>query len=123
MMLRSVLNRAGRREDKALHLLDRERAVLLRGPIGELEALVARREAVMAEILADTRPPSAAFVEALRVKAERNSRLLLASIAGLRAGREQVESAGTAGQRLRTYTAQGQALEVNEGAATRDSRR
>jgi hypothetical protein len=122
-MIRSMLNTARRREAKALRLLDRERAALLEGPIGELETLVARREEVIAEILADTRPPSADFVAALRAKAERNSRLLLAGMAGLRAAREQISAADEAGRRLRTYDAGGQAHDVSERSPTRDSRR
>jgi hypothetical protein len=122
-MIRAMFRPARRREAMALRLLDRERAALLEGPLSDLEALVAAREALVAEILAATEPPSTAFVAALRSKAERNSRLLLASLAGVRAARGQVEAAGAAARRLRTYTAEGKAREVSDQPSTRDSRR
>jgi hypothetical protein len=111
------------RQRKALGLLDREREIILAGPLAELEALVAKREALVDSILADAAPPPEGFLVALKAKAERNSRLLLAALAGLRAGQEQIAEASAARATLRTYTAAGSARDVLEPPASRDTRR
>lgn len=111
------------RQRKALDLLDREREAILAGPIAALEVLVQKRETLVQAILADAAPPSEAFLTALKAKAERNSRLLLAAMAGLRTARDQIAEASAARSRLRTYTAAGAARDVLAPPKTRDTRR
>jgi hypothetical protein len=119
----SVPSRMTTRQRKALGLLDRERAVILAGPLAELEALVRQREALMEAILSDATPPPEGFLTALKARAERNSRLLLAAMAGLRAVRAQIAEASAARSSLRTYTAAGAARDVLDPPPTRDARR
>jgi hypothetical protein len=111
------------RHDRALNLLDREREVLLAGPTGDLASVVAAREALVSELLDSTVPPPEGFLVALRSRAERNSRLLLASLAGLNAARQQIEQAEAAASSLKTYDATGAAVEVGERRNTQDRRR
>ncbi|HYN45092.1 MAG TPA: hypothetical protein VES64_00205, partial [Allosphingosinicella sp.] len=59
---------------------------------------------------------------ALKAKAERNSRLLLASLAGVRSAGEQITRIRAAGDKLRTYSADGQPVEVRQTPITRDRR-
>lgn len=122
-MIGTMLGGGSGRHDRVLKLLDRERAILLHGPIGELGAVVERRESLLAELLAGDGELPDGFMTALKAKAERNSRLLLASLAGLRAARDQIESVEQAHRSLRTYTARGAAVEVAGQASTRDQRR
>lgn len=120
-MIRMPRKRRASRHDEALSLLDRERELLLRGPLGDLESAVAAREALVSDLLADAPPEG--FLVALKARAERNSRLLLASLAGVKAAREQVAAADRASRSLKTYGADGKAVEVNEKPKTRDRRR
>lgn len=111
------------RRDQALDLLDRERDILLNGPLNALEALVVKREALLTEILAEPEREPAGFLRTLRSKAERNGRLLVASLAGLRAAREQLDEAEQAARTLRTYTPSGTSVAVAETEKTHDHRR
>lgn len=110
------------RYERVLKLLDQERKVILNGPLSELGALVERREAAVAEILEGEAELPEAFLAALKAKAERNSRLLLASLAGVRSGADQVARIHAARERLRTYSADGQPVEVRQPVITRDQR-
>jgi len=103
---------------RILRLLDLERKVILNGPLTGLKPLVDRREAAMAEILAG----ASDLPEALKRKAERNSRLLLASLAGVKAAAAQIERIDSGRDQLRTYTAEGAQIDVTPAAATRDKK-
>ena len=59
---------------------------------------------------------------ALKARAERNSRLILASLAGVRSGAAQAEEARLAAEKLRTYSASGEPVEVQAPKVTRDQR-
>lgn len=107
---------------RILRLLDLERKVILNGPLTGLKPLVDRREAAMEEILAGDAELPEAFLAALKRKAERNSRLLLASLAGVRSAATQIERIDTSRDQLRTYTAKGAQVEVSPAASTRDKR-
>ncbi len=107
---------------RILRLLDLERQVILNGPLSGLQALVDRREAEIAEMLAGGRDAPEAFLDALKRKAERNSRLILASLAGVKAAEAQISQIETEQSRLRTYAADGSAVEVGDPQATRDQR-
>ncbi|MFQ8430735.1 hypothetical protein [Amaricoccus sp. W119] len=111
----------GSRQEKILRLLDEEHGVILNGPLADLAPLVARREAEVAEILAGE-TPGEPFLAAVKAKAERNSRLLLASIAGIRAASETLARARRAADRLRTYSADGQPVDLVDTRITRDHR-
>ncbi|HRP07978.1 MAG TPA: alcohol dehydrogenase catalytic domain-containing protein [Gemmatimonadales bacterium] len=63
-----------------------------------------------------------AFLTALKTKAERNSRLLLASLAGVRAAAAQIDAIAAARGELRTYTAAGASVAVAPTPGTRDQR-
>jgi hypothetical protein len=118
-MIASILTSA--RYARVLRLLDLERKVILNGPLSGLKALVDRREAAMAEILAGTELPEA-FLVALKARAERNGRLILASLAGVKAGAAQIEQIRAARDGLRTYTAAGSPVETRRAQTTRDQR-
>ena len=107
---------------RILRLLDLERTVILNGPLGSLRTLVDRRERALAEILAAGRELPPDFVATLKARAERNTRLLLASIAGVKAAAEQVEKLAASGRQLGTYTAEGTRAKRASGPATRDKR-
>lgn len=111
------------RHDRVLRLLDDERRALLEGPIAALPGIVEKREALLAELLASGRPPPEGFLETLQARAERNGRLLLAALAGVKAARSQVEAAAAAQSNLRTYTADGASRDVRDAGATTDRRR
>jgi hypothetical protein len=119
-MIANVLTSA--RYARILRLLDLERKVILSGPLGQLKALVDRREAAMAELLAAGAELPEAFLVALKARAERNRRLILASLAGVKSGAAQIEQIAAARDELRTYTAAGTPVEVRPPAATRDQR-
>jgi hypothetical protein len=119
-MIAHILTSA--RYARILRLLDLERKLLLNGPVSGLKALVERREAAIAELLeAETELPEA-FLLALKARAERNSRLILASLAGVRAGAAQIEQIRAARDQLRTYTAAGTPVDVRPTEVTRDQR-
>ncbi len=117
-MIANIL--ASARYARVLRLLDLERKLILNGPLSGLAALVERREAAMAEILATETELPEAFLLALKARAERNSRLILASLAGVKAGAAQIEQIRNAGKGLRTYDASGTPVEVRQNEATRD---
>jgi hypothetical protein len=113
---------ASARYARVLRLLDLERKLILNGPLAGLRALVEQREAAVAEILANETDLPEAFLVALKARAERNSRLILASLAGVRAGAAQAEEARAAAGQLRTYSASGTPVEVRTPTVTRDQR-
>jgi hypothetical protein len=113
---------ASARYARVLRLLDLERRLILNGPLAGLKALVEQREAAVAEILANETDLPEAFLAALKARAERNSRLLLASLAGARSGAAQAEEARAAAERLRTYSASGEPVDVRTPRVTRDQR-
>lgn len=110
------------RQERVLKLLDQEHSVILNGPLADLAALVERREATMEEVLSGDGDPTEPFLAAVKSKAERNSRLLLASLAGVRAALEQIGRIRAAGARLRTYGADGQSIELRPTEISRDTR-
>ena len=63
-----------------------------------------------------------AFLAALKARAERNSRLILASLAGVRSAAAQIEQIRATRTQLRTYSAAGTPVEVREPTVTRDQR-
>jgi hypothetical protein len=119
-MIARILTSA--RYARVLRLLDLERRLILNGPLTGLKPLVERREAAVAEILESESDLPEAFLTALKARAERNSRLILASLAGVRSGIARIEQiAGEQGE-LRTYTAAGSQVAVRVTASTRDQR-
>lgn len=119
-MIANIL--ASARYARVLRLLDLERKLILNGPLSGLQALVDRREAAMAEILSTETELPEAFLLALKARAERNSRLILASLAGVKAGAAQIEQIRNASSGLRTYSAAGTPVEVRQNPVTRDRR-
>jgi hypothetical protein len=122
-MISRLTSRGNRRHDRVLRLLDAERKVLTEGPLSALQPLVDQREALLADLLGSERRQPEGFLETLQAKAERNSRLLLACLTGLRTAQAQVEASDAAALSLKTYTASGAAVEVSRPAVTRDQRR
>ena len=110
------------RQTRILRLLDLERDVILNGPLSGLEPLVARREAEVEEISANPKGIPESFLETLRTKAERNSRLLLASLAGIKAAEQQITAVTEAHENLRTYAHDGKPVDVRQPVVTRDQR-
>ena len=119
-MIAHILTSA--RYARILRLLDLERKVILNGPLSSLRALVDRREAAVSEVLESESEVPEAFLAALKARAERNSRLILASLAGVRSGAAQAEEARLAAEKLRTYSASGEPVEVQAPKVTRDQR-
>ncbi len=115
-------NLTSARYARILRLLDLERKVILNGPLSGLRALVERREAAVAEVLESESEVPEAFLAALKARAERNSRLILASLAGVRSGAAQVEEIRAARTHLRTYSASGTPVDVRTPTITRDQR-
>ena len=110
------------RHERVLSLLDQERRVLLDGPLRDLPALGERREALLAEILAEPGELPPGFVAALKSMAERNRRLILASLEGVTAAEAQIARIDQARDSLRTYSPQGAAVEAAPARITRDAR-
>ncbi len=110
------------RYERILRLLDQEHKVILNGPLLDLAALVERREALLAELLGQERDLPEAFIASLKARAERNSRLILASIAGVRSAEAQLAKMDEARDTLRTYSAEGEPVEVGPTRTTRDIR-
>lgn len=119
-MIAKVLTSA--RYARVLRLLDLERKLILSGPLSGLKELTDRREAALAEILANESELPEAFLVALKARAERNGRLILASLAGVKAGAAQIEEINAARDRLSTYSASGARVEVAPPATSRDQR-
>jgi hypothetical protein len=119
-MIASLISSA--RFERVLRLLDQERKVILTGPLTELKALVDKREALLGELFADERGLPEAFIAAVKSRAERNSRLILASIAGVKAAEAQIARIDDARASLRTYSAEGAPVEVKRVRVTRDKR-
>lgn len=107
---------------RVLRLLDEERKLILNGPLSGLPALVDRRERAVAEILATGREMPPDFVAALKQRAERNSRLLLASLAGVRAASAEVEKIEKSRGQIGAYTAQGGRVARAPDPVSRDQR-
>ena len=107
---------------RVLRLLDLERKLILNGPLAGLKALVERREAALAEILETETELPEAFIVALKARAERNGRLLLASLAGVKAGAAQIQQIQAARDHLRTYAPTGARVEVSPPPGSRDQR-
>jgi hypothetical protein len=107
---------------RILRLLDLERKVILNGPLSSLRTLVDRRERAIADILSVQKDLPVEFVTTLKAKAERNSRLLLASLAGVKAASDQVERIEVSRRELRTYTAEGTHKPRQAAKVTRDKR-
>ncbi len=118
-MIAHILTSA--RYARILRLLDLERKLILNGPLTGLRAVVERREAAIAELLETQTDLPEAFLVALKARAERNSRLILASLAGVRSGRAEIERIRADRGRLRTYTAEAQ-VAVQQVETTRDHR-
>jgi hypothetical protein len=112
---------ASARYARVLRLLDLERKLILNGPLAGLKALVDRREAALAEILENESDLPEAFLVALKARAERNGRLLLASLAGVKAGAAQIERIRASRDQLRTYSPTG-TRDVGPRPASRDQR-
>lgn len=119
-MIASMLSSS--RFERILRLLDQERKVILSGPLVELGALVQKREALLTELLEQERELPEAFLTAVKARAERNSRLILASIAGVKSAEAQIARMDEARETLRTYSADGQSVEVGPLRHTRDTR-
>jgi hypothetical protein len=113
---------ASARYARVLRLLDLERKLILNGPLAGLKELVDRREAALAEILENESELPEAFLVALNARAERNGRLLHASLAGVKAGAAQVEQIRATSDQLRTYSSTGARIDVSAKPATRDQR-
>ena len=112
---------ASARYARVLRLLDLERKLILNGPLAGLKGLVDRREAAVAEILENESDLPEAFLVALKARAERNGRLLLASLAGVKAGAAQIERIHASRDQLRTYSPNG-TRDVGPKPASRDQR-
>lgn len=110
------------RVERVLKLLDREREIILNGPLSDLGALVARRETALAQILTARTPPAERFLALLRDRAERNRALLRASLEGVRTAIGQISRINAARDRLRTYSADGQSRDLRQTVVTRDKR-
>lgn len=110
------------RFERVLRLLDQERRVILSGPLSELGALVEKREQLLDELFERERDLPEAFLTAIKARAERNSRLILASIAGVKSAEAQIARMDDARDRLRTYSAEGAPVEVAPARITRDTR-
>jgi leucyl aminopeptidase (aminopeptidase T) len=110
------------RLERVLRLLDQERKVILAGPLTDLKALVDRREALINELASESRALPEAFLVAVKARAERNSRLLLASLAGARAAQAQIAQIVETQDSLRTYSPEGTPVEVKGARVTRDHR-
>lgn len=119
-MIGSFLSNA--RHERILRLFDLERRIILNGPLSDLQSVVDRRESALSQVLADGPELPEAFVADLKRRAERNSRLLLASLAGLKAAQAEVERIERARDNLRTYSASGAPVDVRRPAVTRDQR-
>lgn len=110
------------RYSKLLRMLDEERQLLLSGPMDKLQSLVAKREAAMNELLSSGVSLPEAFIVALKARADRNGRLLRASIEGMRSARAQIEEINQQNEELRTYRADGSQVKVSLPQSTRDTR-
>ncbi|MEM8572184.1 MAG: hypothetical protein AAGG56_14935 [Pseudomonadota bacterium] len=110
------------RYSKILRMLEEERKLLVSGPLDKLQALVAAREAAMNELLSSGASLPEAFIVALKARAERNGRLLRASIDGVKSARAQVEQINRQSEALRTYGADGKSVDVTPSKMTRDTR-
>lgn len=119
-MIATILATA--RQARILRLLDEERRILLNGPLTALSGIVARREAALAEITATTAALPESFVESLRARAERNSRLIQASLAGLRSADTQIARIEASGRALGTYSANGRRMPDEPRSGTQDTR-
>jgi hypothetical protein len=119
-MMAHILTSA--RYARILRLLDLERKLILNGPLTGLKPLVERREAAIAELLESETDLPEAFLVALKARAERNSRLILASLAGVRAAAAQIRKIHEAQHRLGTYAADGTRVETADRPTTRDQR-
>ena len=119
-MIASLISSA--RLERVLRLLDQERKLILNGPLSGLPALVEKREALIGELVAEGQWVPEAFLTAVRARAERNGRLILASIAGAKSAAAQIATIDAARDSLRTYSAEGAPVEVTRTRVTRDTR-
>ena len=119
-MIAHILTSA--RYARILRLLDLERKVILNGPLSASARSSTAARPRSTEVLDSESEVPEAFLAALKARAERNSRLILASLAGVRSGAAQIEQIRAARSQLRTYSAAGTPVEVREPTITRDQR-
>jgi hypothetical protein len=110
---------AAARLARILKLLDEERRILLSGPLSELSVLVARRETAISQLMARQKPLPEAFVRELGARAERNRRLIEASLEGVRAAASRL---GPETAAHRTYTARGGQVDTLPRPGRQDKR-
>lgn len=110
------------RYNQVLRILDDERRLILKGPLKDLAALVEKREKAIAELVQSENTLPEAFIVALRARAERNGRLLQASIRGIKSAAAAVESIKIREDILQTYTADGTMISSAKSSTTRDER-
>jgi len=110
------------RYNQILRILDDERRLILSGPLENLRLLVDKREKAIAELVQSENPVPEAFVAALKSRAERNGRLLQASIEGIRAATATIDGIGKKEESLQTYDARGKKVAAGQAVGTRDKR-
>ena len=98
------------RDPVAAQLLDQVYAALLRSDYGGLTELTARLER---ELQQPSEPPTEAWVQVIRHKAERNAACLLAAQRGIRAARRRLSDIRSTTNGLVTYDRSGKRAEVS----------
>lgn len=103
-------------------LLLEERQKILKGPLPDLTALIEKREALVAKLSEGIDALSQNDIESIKVEADRNQRLLQASLNGVREAEAEIAQQRKASQTMGTYTSDGQRFEVQTGVDLNDRR-
>ena len=103
-------------------LLDRERDMILKGDIGNLQRLLLRKQDLLTDLAASP-PPNARDLTRIKGKADHNQ-LLLGSVAkGIRSVSERVAAMRSGQSTLSTYTSSGHRANVTTGNSSHIERR
>jgi hypothetical protein len=91
-------------------LLERERNMLLEGSLAELEGIAKQKE----DLLSGTALTSGGTADLAKIRqlSERNDRLLLASLEGIKAARSRLSDIRRAANQLETYTDAGKVRDL-----------
>ncbi len=114
-----------RQVQKLCAILDQEYLALLGGRFDRLDQTLKRTDALVdaLERAIETDPGEGdPVVDELRSKADRNARVILSSLAGIKAAQRRVDDIRKAVNGLDTYTGQGRKVSLTDQVATTEKR-
>jgi len=95
-----------------LKLLTEERKLILKGPLADLNRIAVRRDKLVEDLVNGKTLLTEADIKVIRHEANRNQRLLEASLSGMNAAKTLLPEQRRAATTMGTYTDSGERLEA-----------